>query len=135
MKTAKLFSLCLIIASLFTCCIKESTQTALKIIVTEKYPDFENEVQGIIKNKYGEKVFERSKWEWQFEEALKNNEYIVKYGCFRDLTFGETTLGNLTEDISEELSLGIVTYNPRTQNKGIYLQMLVNLKNKTVIIR
>lgn len=126
---------CAVVAFLLlgNCSVSAEREAEIKRIVFDKYPDFESEVKVLIKNKYGANVFKRSRWEWNIQEAPRNHEYKVKYGCFRDLNFAEILYGELTQDITSELSLGLVSYNPKSKGKGIYVMMIVHTERRSVI--
>lgn len=117
---------------LITSCIGDDKELELKNLIESKYPNFEYEVQKAITEKYGENVFKNSKWEWKFEESLKVNEYKVKYGCFRDLNLAEDIGGELTQEITGALTFGVITYNPRSKDKGIFIELIVNQKTNSV---
>lgn len=116
-------------------CITEQRESEIKGVVYAQIPDFESTIHEIINKKYGNEIYKKMKWEWKFKESRKKHEYEVKYGCFRELNFKEQFIGDFTEDISSELSGGLISYNPKSQDKGVYINLIVNVKNKTVIIK
>ncbi|SRR5258705_7456795 len=113
-------------------CVTQNTEEELKKIIFETYPDFENQVQLMIKKEYGENIFKKANWEWKIEESLKNNEYNIKYGIFRELNLSEEMLGEVVGGVTEGVSLGFVKYNPRSPDKGVYVRMVVNTKSRKI---
>jgi hypothetical protein len=116
-------------------CITEQIESEIKDVVNTQFPNFESTIHEIINKRYGNEIYKKMKWEWKFKEFRKNNEYEVKYGCFRELNFKEQLIGDLTENITSELSGGLISYNPKSGDKGVYINLIVNVKNKTVVIK
>jgi hypothetical protein len=116
-------------------CISEKRESEIKDVVNSQFPKFEATIHEIINEKYGLEIYKKNKWEWKFEESRKNHEYEVKYGCFRELNVKEKLIGGFTENITSELSGGLISFNPKSEDKGVYITLIVNVENKTVLIK
>jgi hypothetical protein len=116
-------------------CVTDDDRHRVKSLVTERYPTFEMDVQTTITTKYGSAPFANQKWEWQVEAAPKKHTWRVRYGSFRVLTLGEVMVGEAISDLSGELTGGLLSFNPRAEGKGIYVELLVNSESRTVTLR
>ncbi len=123
----------IILASLFlVSCLSIDEKQEIRNIVNEKYPDFEAKIKSMAKTKYDKNIFTTLKWEWKYSKGLRNYEYQVKYGYFRKLDIKDKLVSYITQEATETLTLGLISYNPKSKNKGIYIKMLINTKDRTI---
>ncbi|MEO0470192.1 MAG: hypothetical protein AAF206_11265, partial [Bacteroidota bacterium] len=123
-----------IISLILISCVSDTKKQEIKRLIYTRYPNFESSVKSMIKQKYGNAFYENEKWEWEIKQGQRNHEFEVKYGCTRVLTTGEIIIGDLTETLTSELSQGLITYNPKSPNKGIYIRLIVNTHTKVITI-
>lgn len=113
-------------------CVSNEDRNHVKALVIERYPEFERDVQKMITAKYGAKPFADQRWEWHIEPGAKRNKWKVQYGCFRVLSTSEALLGEAVADLSGEVTGGLISYNPKAEGKGVYVELLVDSKSRTI---
>lgn len=116
-------------------CVSDEDRNHVKALVVERYPEFERDVQKVITTRHGAKLFADQRWEWHIEPGAKRNKWKVQYGCFRVLSTSEVLLGEVVADLSGEVSGGLISYNPKAEGKGVYVELIVDSKSRTITHR
>jgi hypothetical protein len=115
-------------------CTTDADKDQAKAVVLSRYPTFEADVQRIITAKYGKRIFTAQKWEWHIEPGLKRDMWRVQYGCYRHLSTTQQLMGEAVKDITGEITGGIISYNPKAEGKGIYVELAVDTKRNTMYV-